>query len=309
MRSVKLLRNKVRENLEILKKEQLNPEYFENNEKLEDWPSFELVTVEKTSTIIDFLVTDLNHDGIPDLILAVRHKDGTCSIKELIFSNTLTLQYSMQEIWFENTGIIELLGVYDLELSTYSILFLSGKGELSYMLNKDPVYSSEIMLKLGTTEKLSSFMSCDLNKDGKIDFLLVNNGELIWVYNEPTGWTSKTVYSDGVLQAILAKVTKNSISEVIVLYEDHVFWATEVPAKGSNEGFTWENNGETMVFHDFLIDLQETFQWSRFKIAVIFKLGLGKKICSRLAPFLSTRRYNLLGSEKACKLKRTWLES
>ena len=95
-RSIRLLRNKVRENIETIKKESLNRDYSENYEKLEDWPKFDLFTVEKSSVIIDFLVHDINHDGVPDIILAIKHKDGSCSIQELLFLNTETLAYQVE---------------------------------------------------------------------------------------------------------------------------------------------------------------------------------------------------------------------
>ena len=261
----------MRENLELVKKEQLNPEFLENAEKLEDWLRFDLITVEKTSTIIDFLVFDLNHDGIPDIVLAVKHKDGSCSIKELIYSSTSTLAYASQEIWFGSSVIVQLLGVYDLELSTYSILYLTAKGELSYMLNKDPLYSSEIMVNLNYNQTLSSFVSCDLDRDGKKDFIIAYNGTVVWVNKEDTKWVSKNIYKGSVLQVIMTSVTSETSNSLFLLYSDRLVWTIEVPAKAGTEGFTWNAKEEVMTLHEFNIELEQSFSWDKFKITVISK--------------------------------------
>ena len=105
-------------------------------------------------------------------------------MQELIFINTATLIYTRQEIWFPNSGILGLLGVFNIENEAYSLLYLSPQGTLSYLVNRDPLYSSYNMIDLYYTEKINSFISCNLEKNGKQEFLLGYNGTLIWINKE-----------------------------------------------------------------------------------------------------------------------------
>jgi hypothetical protein len=281
-----LFRNRVRENLEALKKEQLNPEYAENNEKKEDWPRYDLITLEKTSSVIDYLITDLNHDSIPDIIIAVKHKDGTCSIQELIFSSTSSLEYTIQEIWFENSGISELLGVYSIDQNPDSILFLSSTGILSYIINRDPVYLAFSMVKLNNRNKLTSFIATDLNKDEKTDFLIAFDGILLWVDKVGADWVKRIVYKNNILQAQTANVMNENSIDLFLLYNNSISWAMQRICGYTNENssnkcklsdpkenyekFVWDARGDLMTYYEFNIDLESNYQWNKFKLTVIF---------------------------------------
>ena len=192
-------------------------------------------------------------------------------MQELIFINTATLIYTRQEIWFPNSGILGLLGVFNIENEAYSLLYLSPQGTLSYLVNRDPLYSSYNMIDLYYTEKINSFISCNLEKNGKQEFLLGYNGTLIWINKENNDWTSKTVFGDGVLKTIMAQVTSENSNDLFLLYNDTISWATEVVIKTRNDGFNWESNGDIMAYHSFNIVLEQNYEWDTFQITVFFK--------------------------------------
>lgn len=136
------------------------------------------------------------------------------------------------------------------------------------MVNHDPLYSSMNLISINCTERLSFFISTDLNKDMKPDFLLGFNGQLLWVHEKNNVWNSDIIFPQGVLQVVKADWVGKNPDDVLVLYRDKVTWATQVTAKASADGFVWETNGELVTFHQYTIDLGVDYIWDRLKVTV-----------------------------------------
>jgi hypothetical protein len=267
-----VLKNRVRENIEILKKEQLNADYLENMEKLDDWPRQDVITVEKNSVILDFLVADLNHDSVPDVVMAVKHKDGTCTIVQILFSSTSKMVYTVQELRFDNPGIVQLLAVHSFDSSKYSVIFLSNTGSLMYMVNRDPLYSAVQMVSLDSDKKVGFFLITDLNGDNKADFIIGVDGKALWLYqNNENRWTLSTIIEEGVIDGLFASVSAPGSSDLFLLYADRISWAITGAAKGKHDKFSWEKNGDIETFHFFTIEAQQKDAWSRFRATVTYK--------------------------------------
>lgn len=250
--------------MEIVKKEQFNPELADIISKLEDWPRLDMYTAGKGVSVIDFLVEDLNHDGISDLIIALKHSDGTCSIVEYIFINTSTLEHKTQEIVFDNRGISKLLGVLKTPNNKYSILYLSNAGHLSSIVNKDPYYINENLVYLNQSESLSFFISSDLDKNRQQDFIVGHSGLAIWAYKGKEDWNSKLILDDGVIS-----VVKGLGSEFLFLYKQKVMWGFQVQSKPKNDEFFWEIGGDTYLFHFREVLFEQQYSWSYLKITVL----------------------------------------
>ena len=125
------------------------------------------------------------------------------------------------------------------------------------------------MISLNST-KFNSFLSCDLDRNQKQDFLIGVNEKLLWVYYNGQKWDFKTVFFEGLLQTELKNIVNSTSNDLVLLHKDYVSWALEVNTKGKFEGFTFEANGETLGFHEFVIDLEQEFKWSKFRITVGF---------------------------------------
>ena len=224
-------------------------------------------TINKTWTgqSTDFFVTDLNHDGISDIVISLKLSGGTNSILELIFSSTATLEYKPKEIVFENRGILKLLGIMDSESHKNSILYLSKAGHLARMINRDPVYISENMIYLNQTDQIDSFFKSNLVKNSNEDFIIGFSGLAIWAYEDKEGWTSKLILDDGLL-----KITKVTANDFILLYKTKVVWAFSVQAKPKNDEFYWEVGNDVYTFHYKEVTLEQKYLWDDVKITVSF---------------------------------------
>jgi len=247
-----------------VKKEQFNPELAEIVAKLEDWPKFDIYSAGKGVIIIDFMVEDINHDGISDLVLAIRHSDGTSSILEFLFLSATNLEYKLQEIVFENKGISKLLGILKTQNNRNSILYLSQAGHLASIVNKDPYYINQNLVYLNQSESLNFFIKADLDKNQLQDFIIGHSGLAIWACQGKEEWTSKLIVDDGVLSAV-----KGLSSDILFLYKHKILWGFQVQSKPRNDEFSWEMNGDTFVFHYREVQFEQQNSWNYLKITVL----------------------------------------
>jgi hypothetical protein len=209
-------------------------------------------------------VADLNHDGISDVILAVKLSSGINSIINLIFSSSSSLEHKSHEITFDNRGIVKLLGVMSSENSKNSILYLSKAGHLARMVNRDPVHISENLVYLNQTDSIDFFITTDLDKNGLPDFIIGFAGLALWAFEDKEGWTSRLILDDG-----MVKMIQSSGSDFIILYKNKVNWGFAVQAKPKNEEFYWDVAGDAFVFHYKEIMLDQKYTWNDLEITVL----------------------------------------
>jgi len=225
IRTLRFLKNNVRANIEAQKREQINPEHIDPSDKLDDWAKTELFTVIRNSKIMDFTVADVNHDGIPDIILAVCQKEGACTMVELIFTDTEKLIYTSLELWFDNNGILQILSANDLNSDGVTdVLYLSQDHTISYVENHDPVYNSAFLINTlsNSTNYIKRFTDLDLNEDGNIDFIYTEDQKVVLLTRVEGLWKQEIIYQGPFVDSMVFEITRSGSHDIMLLFENEV---------------------------------------------------------------------------------------
>ena len=271
-RTVRYIKNQVRKNIEIIKREQFTSEK-DNSGDLEDWVGTDLYTVGKDTRIVDFFIQDMNHDGKPEIVMALRHKDGVYTILEMIFTEFETMEFNVLELWFENQGILQLLGACSLNNENkLDLVYLSSEYKLEYVENKDPSYNKRVMVDtpLATETRLKRFYSVDFNNDGETEFIFLDNEGVKFLYLEKSSrtWQLEFIYPGELPDIALAHITKPSNSDLILVHSDYLTWLSTF-SELKEPMFSWRDKG----YLEFPIEFENSYQWKSLLVSDLENSG------------------------------------
>ena len=270
--SVWLFKNKVRENIEVRRKEQLSPDH-QSEETLDDWPRQVLYAPPKHSKVIDFVVSDLNHDGFQDLLMVIEHKNGQDDVLAAYFASDMS--YELSEIWFENTGIAQVLGFYDLtNTGVSSVIYISKDRYLAAVENRDPIYEAVYLLPqpLTTQERLTHCYFLSLRDHKTLDIVFLEEDVLNVVHFFNGSWSQTQLLSQ-VTDMSMSQVTRSTSQDIVYITGDQVRWLAEMPVGESVEKFvyTWERSkGQVAGYMDFPVAVEDPRPWTKVVTAVNF---------------------------------------
>lgn len=225
-KTVRVLLNRVRENQDRLKREALNPEVGPTDNKHEDdWINTELQTISTQAEYIDLLYGDINMDGVEDIVLAGRRLDKTYFIQLLLFTSKGAFAFQTTEIAVDSSGISQLLAVEDINKDHRNeLLYLTASSHLVYILNKDPVYTSQLVLSaaLDLKGRIRHFATVDLTESGNSDFILPGANELDLIRQTSSTWAKVALLSTTLQDVSVCDVSNTGKTDLVLLWSDHI---------------------------------------------------------------------------------------
>jgi len=92
-------------------------------------------------TIVDYLASDVDDDGISDLIVVTMAPNGATQMNMLVASDTAKANFDASQIGTSNQSVSQILAYFDYNADgSKDFIFVSVIGELVVLLNLDPVY-------------------------------------------------------------------------------------------------------------------------------------------------------------------------
>lgn len=272
-RSIKLLRNRVYINQLNAKKDLLSGDLPSDDQ--EDWPQTKLYTVHGENLLIDMISTDINSDGVQDVLAVLKRNDGQTFILEVVFTDAAHTNYYCSELAFESPGIKQVLGVIDVNKDGKNdFVYLSSKNQLAYVANFDPVYTSIVIWEeqLDIGPRLKSYYILDFYNNGRTDFVIPVKDNLILVEETKAGaWQKRVLNSSPIKDVALANLRPGYLDFVLLWGSQLAFLAqTEVTATSdmTDASYIWtQADGKTFSYNLSLFDLESDIKWSRLLVA------------------------------------------
>jgi hypothetical protein len=187
------------------------------------FPEWESRVIYSTkSAITDYIQTDINDDGIEDLILVVEtDRRGVAHFAMLVADNASKTRFHITEIEGDNASISKILGFFDYNADgKKDFVFVNKHKQLCVLLNRDPIYETQVIWDK-TVSNLSKFWLADMNNDGLVDFIFFESGKLEILWNTPSMDTVEIAKANDVqMFATEAGIPYN----FAISYKDEVYW-------------------------------------------------------------------------------------
>jgi hypothetical protein len=269
-KSLKVIKNRVREAQEQKRKQQINPENAGVEVIIPEWVMEDVISMERNIKVIDVISHDLDRDGHDDIILALKDNDRY-SLIQLFLEDPDHNKFKRLDLQFENEGIKQLLDVVEIDNSGWEvIIYLTVYDKLASIVNHDPLYKSEYILpdKLQVPYTLHKFYSLDIDEDGLIDFLFPIRNRLVLVTRENgRTWIEKTIAHGKLMDISMSRTLTPSHFDIILLWKDSVSLLTQtlITNDNSNEFFlyAWSTpRGRVYGYKERSINLSDGHDWT-----------------------------------------------
>mmetsp|Transcript_26713 Transcript_26713/g.48119 ORF Transcript_26713/g.48119 Transcript_26713/m.48119 type:complete len:338 (+) Transcript_26713:810-1823(+) len=230
-----------------------------------------LYTTQRDLLLVDMIATDINSDGIQDVLAVLRRSDGQTFILEVVFTDSLHTSHYSSELAFESQGIKQVLGVFDVNRDGKNdFVYLSSYNQLAYVANFDPVYTSFVIWgeTLDVGPRLNSFYILDFDKDGLTDFIIPVTGNLLLIEESPnSGWQKKILNSSDIKDIALVTLRKDALDFVLLWGTEVAYLAQTQILEGSSVNdatYIWTSaEGKTFCYILSVFDIRSDISWSR----------------------------------------------